>query len=219
MAPRPSHRVHPDHHRCSKEQNTRRSEQTGNVRAVALLICLLLVGCGTSSMPGPPAPETPTTTLDGPSSSQPSALATTTTPSPSGTAVSPTRSPSQQPDERRGTTIITGDSQFGSMLYDASGQAIYLFDAERGSRPKCYGECADDWPPVLTTGKPGAKGGVQPDLLATTRRTDGTTQVTYAGHPLYFYAHEGKYQVLCHDIVEYGGTWLVVQPDGEPAPH
>jgi len=102
------------------------------------------------------------------------------------------------------------------MLYDASGQAIYLFDAESSTRPECYGECADAWPPVLTTGKPRATGSVQSDLVGTTRRKDGRTQVTYAGHPLYFYAHEGKYQVLCHNIEEYGGTWLVVQPDGEP---
>jgi predicted lipoprotein with Yx(FWY)xxD motif len=114
--------------------------------------------------------------------------------------------------------IITAGSQFGPMLYDASGQAIYLFDAEGGTRPECYGDCADDWPPVLTTGQPQANGGARSDLLGTTRRNDGGAQVTYAGHPLYFYAHEGKYQVLCHDIEEYGGTWLVVQPDGEPAP-
>jgi predicted lipoprotein with Yx(FWY)xxD motif len=104
------------------------------------------------------------------------------------------------------------------MLYDASGQAIYLFTAERGTRPECYRECADAWPPVLTTGRPQAKGSLKSDLLSTTRRRDGATQVTYAGHPLYFYAHEGKYQVLCHNIEEYGGTWLVVQPDGDPAP-
>ena len=55
---------------------------------------------------------------------------------------------------------------------------------------------------MLTTGKPQAKEGVQSDLLGTTRRNDGATQVTYAGHPLYFYAHEGKYQVLCHNIEE-----------------
>ncbi len=105
------------------------------------------------------------------------------------------------------------------MLYDASGQAIYLFDAERSSQPECYGECAEDWPPVLTMGEPQAKRSVQSKLLGTTRRSDGARQVTYAGRPLYFYAHEGKYQVLCHDVEEYGGTWLVVQPDGDPAPH
>ena len=114
---------------------------------------------------------------------------------------------------------MTADSPFGTMLYDTSGQAIYLFDAERGTRPKCYDECAAAWPPVLTTGEPRAKGRVRSDLLGTTRRSHGATQVTYAGHPLYFYAHEGKYQVLCHNIQEYGGTWLVVQPDGDPGPH
>ena len=151
------------------------------------------------------------------SSPTPSSPLATATESPSASAASPVpRSRSGLDPE--GTTIITADSQFGSMLYDASGQAIYLFDAERGTRPECYGECADAWPPVLTTGKPRAKGSVQSDLLGTTRRSDGATQVTYAGHPLYFYAHEGKYQVLCHNIEEYGGTWLVVQPDGDPAP-
>lgn len=92
------------------------------------------------------------------------------------------------------------------MLFDASGQAIYLFDAERGTRPECYGECTDDWPPVLTTGKPEARGSVQSGLLGKTRRNDGTTQVTYAGHPLYFYAHEGRYQNPLHNVEEYGGT-------------
>jgi predicted lipoprotein with Yx(FWY)xxD motif len=104
------------------------------------------------------------------------------------------------------------------MLYDGSGQAIYLFDSERTDRPECYGECAAAWPPVLTEGRPQARRGVRTELLGTTKRRDGGIQVTYAGHPLYFYAHEGKYQVLCHDIEGFGGTWLVVQPDGKPAP-
>jgi predicted lipoprotein with Yx(FWY)xxD motif len=103
------------------------------------------------------------------------------------------------------------------MLYDASGQPIYLFDAEATSRPQCYGECAKAWPPVLTEGRPRAEGAVRADLLGTTSRRDGSTQITYAGHPLYFYAHEGKYQVLCHNVDEYGGTWLVVKPNGKPA--
>ena len=75
------------------------------------------------------------------------------------------------------------------MLYEASGQPIYLFDAETTSRPECYGECAGAWPPVLTKGKPRAAGAVRAGLLGTTRRRDGSTQITYAGHALYLYAH------------------------------
>jgi predicted lipoprotein with Yx(FWY)xxD motif len=113
--------------------------------------------------------------------------------------------------------IIAADSEFGTMLYDDSGQPIYLFDAETTSQPECYGECAEAWPPVLTKGTPRAKGAVRSDLLGTTDRKDGSVQVTYAGHPLYFYAHEGKYEVLCHNVTGFGGTWLVVQPNGKPA--
>ena len=104
------------------------------------------------------------------------------------------------------------------MLYSAEGQAIYLFDLEDEPRPQCYGECARAWPPVLTDSGPVAGRGVRADLLGTTKRRGGTTQLTYAGHPLYFYAHEGPHEVLCHDFVEFGGTWYVVQPSGEPAP-
>ena len=124
--------------------------------------------------------------------------------------------PTQEP--KPGRVVVAADSEYGPMLYDATGQPIYLFTAERGDRPACYEACAADWPPVLTRGEPRARGDVRDPLLGVTRRDDGSRQVTYAGHPLYFYAHEGKYQVLCHDVVEYGGTWLVVRPDGTPAP-
>jgi predicted lipoprotein with Yx(FWY)xxD motif len=113
--------------------------------------------------------------------------------------------------------IIAADSNFGQILYDASGQAIYLFDAEDSDRPQCYGDCAEAWPPVLTKGSPRATDAVRSSLLGTTERSDGSMQITYAGHPLYFYADEGKYQVLCHNVEEFGGTWLVVQPGGRPA--
>ena len=104
------------------------------------------------------------------------------------------------------------------MLFDQPGQAIYLFERETTGSPDCYGDCAIAWPPVLTTGTPQATGGVRADLLGTTPRNDGGTQVTYAGHPLYYYAHEGRHQVLCHDVTEFGGRWLVVTPEGVPAP-
>jgi predicted lipoprotein with Yx(FWY)xxD motif len=104
------------------------------------------------------------------------------------------------------------------MLFDRSGQAIYLFAKERTSRPQCYGSCANAWPPVLTKSSPQARGDVRSGLLGTTSRKDGSKQVTYKGHPLYFYAHEGKNEVLCHNITENGGLWLVVTPKGDPAP-
>jgi predicted lipoprotein with Yx(FWY)xxD motif len=114
-----------------------------------------------------------------------------------------------------GTTIKTADSQYGNVLFDGGDQAIYYFDKESGSKSDCYGACAEAWPPVLTEGAPQAGAGAQAGLLGTTQRDDGTTQVTYDGHPLYLYAHEGPGQVTCHDVSEFGGLWLAVQPNGE----
>jgi predicted lipoprotein with Yx(FWY)xxD motif len=134
---------------------------------------------------------------------------------------SPTDPTSQSgPDrpKRTGTVVTTAGSDYGRMLFDRSRQAIYLFDRETSSRPRCYGACAEAWPPVLTKGEPRATGRTRQSLLGTTLRSDGRSQVTYAGHPLYYYAHEDEGEVLCHDVEEYGGVWLVVQPDGRPAP-
>ncbi|HLM03893.1 MAG TPA: hypothetical protein VK402_01750 [Blastococcus sp.] len=141
-------------------------------------------------------------------SSPPSSMPSTTPPATSAAASVP---------PEPGTTVTTGESEFGVMLFDPSGQAMYLFDKETAGAPDCYGDCATDWPPVLTDGAPQATGNVRTDLLGTVPRDDGSTQLTYAGHPLYFYAHEGPGEVLCHDVVEYGGTWLVVTPVGSPA--
>jgi predicted lipoprotein with Yx(FWY)xxD motif len=141
-----------------------------------------------------------------PSAGPPKAQATTAPPSPPArAAVVP------------GTTITTGRSAYGTILFDAGRQAIYLFDKEKTASADCYGACAVAWPPVLTKGAPKAAGAVRTALLGTTTRRDGSRQVTYAGHPLYYYAHEGKGQVTCHDVREYGGLWLVVTPQGKPA--
>jgi predicted lipoprotein with Yx(FWY)xxD motif len=136
-------------------------------------------------------------------------------------APSPPEDPAGSPTSGatdRGTRIIASSSEFGQMLFDSTGQAIYLFDVETTSKPRCYGACAEAWPPVLTRGEPVAGSGVVGSLLGTTKRSDGTLQVTYDDHPLYFYAHEGKREVKCHDVFLNGGTWYVVQPDGDPAP-
>jgi predicted lipoprotein with Yx(FWY)xxD motif len=132
-------------------------------------------------------------------------------------AAEPSPAPMSAP-AASGIAITSAGSDFGTMLFDQPGQAIYLFEKETAGRPDCYGDCAAAWPPVLTTGSPQAVGEVRADLLGTVGRTDGSTQVTYAGHPLYYYAHEGPGEVLCHGVVEYGGKWLVLTPDGAAAP-
>jgi predicted lipoprotein with Yx(FWY)xxD motif len=116
----------------------------------------------------------------------------------------------------KGTTIQVSSSDYGQVLFDSEDQAIYLFDKEEGSTSECYGDCAAAWPPVLTKGEPQAGKGVDGSRLGTIKRNDGTTQVIYNGHPLYYYAHEGPAQVLCQNVDEFGGLWLVVTPDGEP---
>jgi predicted lipoprotein with Yx(FWY)xxD motif len=117
--------------------------------------------------------------------------------------------------ERDGTRVRVGDSEFGTMLFGADGQAIYIFERDPKGRSACYGDCAQAWPPVFTDGPPVAGLGVKAGLLGTVKRRDGRRQVSYAGKPLYFYAHEGPGEVRCHNVDLNGGFWWVVAPDGE----
>jgi predicted lipoprotein with Yx(FWY)xxD motif len=159
----------------------------------AIAVCgLLLAGCGSGSK------------------AEPAQTTSVAQPTPSGRSTSPARRIT--PPAPTGTGIKTAASDFGMILFDSTGQAIYLFAKEKSSAPACYGPCAAAWPPVLTTGRPKALGAVKQSLLATTKRTDGTTQVTYGGHPLYFYTNEGKNQVKCHNVQSFGGLWLAVTP-------
>jgi predicted lipoprotein with Yx(FWY)xxD motif len=114
-----------------------------------------------------------------------------------------------------GTEILAEDSDYGSILFDSDDQAIYLFDKEATNESQCYDACADAWPPVLTKGKPQAGSGIDSKLLGTTERDDGSTQVTYNDHPLYYYVDDPPGQVLCQNVTEFGGLWLVVAPNGE----
>lgn len=131
--------------------------------------------------------------------------------------VTTTAAPSESPAPKRGTEIVVGNSEFGRMLFDDREQAIYLFEVEATDKPECYGDCAKAWPPVLTDGEPVAGSAVDESLLGTTKRTDGSVQVTYGGHPLYYYAHEAPGEVKCHDVFLNGGNWYVVKPNGDRA--
>jgi predicted lipoprotein with Yx(FWY)xxD motif len=119
--------------------------------------------------------------------------------------------------EAKGTVVKVSDSEFGRILFGSNDQAIYLFEKESGPKSECYDECAEAWPPVLTKGDPVAGEGTDQSLLGTTQRDDGSTQVTYNGHPLYFYANEGPGEVRCHNVDLNGGIWAVVQPNGDRA--
>jgi predicted lipoprotein with Yx(FWY)xxD motif len=130
-----------------------------------------------------------------------------------------TAPPAPEPAAPPGVEISTADSQFGAALFDGDDQAIYYFEPERNSKPKCYGTCAEAWPPVLTDGEPAATGSVRQRLLGTTARRDGSVQVTYDGRPLYYYANEDPGELRCHNIFHEGGLWLAVQPNGAPVPH
>ena len=116
----------------------------------------------------------------------------------------------------KGTTVKLASSDYGQVLFDGEDQAIYLFDKESGPMSECYGACAEAWPPVTTKGAPQAASGVDQSLLGTTQRDDGSMQVTYNGHPLYYYVDDGPGQVLCQNVDEFGGLWLVVRANGEP---
>ena len=116
-----------------------------------------------------------------------------------------------------GAKLKVIDSEFGAVVANAKGEALYLFDREQRGRSECYGACAAAWPPVLTKGKPRAGAGTDPSLFGTTKRRNGKLQVTYAGQPLYYYVGDSPGTILCHDVEEFGGTWLVIEADGSPA--
>ena len=125
-----------------------------------------------------------------------------------------TAAPPKAKPARKGAIVRVVDSQFGRVVADRQGEALYLFDKEQGRRSRCYGECAEVWPPLVAKGKPRAGSGARRDLLGTTRRRNGRLQVTYAGHPLYYFVDDSPGQILCHNVAEFGGLWLVVKPNG-----
>jgi predicted lipoprotein with Yx(FWY)xxD motif len=111
-------------------------------------------------------------------------------------------------------TLTVHTSRYGSILVDGHGFALYGFTRDAKGRSACSGPCAAVWPPYLAREpKPGV--GAKPLLLGTIRRSDGSLQGTYAGRPLYYsIGDRSPGQILCQDVEEYGGVWVVVRADG-----
>ena len=144
-------------------------------------LALLLLACGSS---GPSAPVT------GP-------------PSPSPVATSP--APSAP------VSLSVAGSRYGKIIVDGSGRTLYLFDIERDRKPQCDGACAAAWPPLLASGAMAAAPELNHALIATAARKDGSRQVTYNGHPLYYYGGDhAAGEIKCQAVVEFGGGWYVV---------
>jgi predicted lipoprotein with Yx(FWY)xxD motif len=109
-------------------------------------------------------------------------------------------------------TLTTRTGGYGVWLTDQTGRTLYVLTSDKGTTSGCYGVCATTWPPLLTSGSVAAAGPAVAADVGTTTRTDGTTQVTYAGHPLYQFAREtGPDQVKGLGAQ---GVWFLLTPTG-----
>ena len=114
------------------------------------------------------------------------------------------------------SVVSTKTSSLGTFLVDSNGRALYLWDADHGSKSTCSGACAQAWPPLTTTATPKAGGAVKASLLGTTERADGSREVTYAGHPLYTFAGDTQAgQTTGQGSNGFGAPWWVVTPAGK----
>jgi predicted lipoprotein with Yx(FWY)xxD motif len=105
-------------------------------------------------------------------------------------------------------------SRYGQVIFAANRRVLYMFGADRGTTSTCYGVCATAWPPLLTKGTPTISAGLNAKLLGATRRRDGSMQVTYGGHPLYYYSGDALGKIMCQAANMHGGFWYVVNADG-----
>jgi predicted lipoprotein with Yx(FWY)xxD motif len=114
------------------------------------------------------------------------------------------------------STIGVSDvGSLGKVLVDSQGRSVYLFEKDSGPKSTCSGACAVEWPPVTTSGKPSAGSGVSASMLGTTKRSDGSTQVTYNGHPLYRFTGDMKSGDATGENVDaFGAEWYVLSSAG-----
>jgi predicted lipoprotein with Yx(FWY)xxD motif len=115
-----------------------------------------------------------------------------------------------------GARINVARTSLGRVLVDGKGITLYDFVVDKGGMSACYGACAALWPPVLTKGKPLAGPGVRKSLLGTTKRKDGKLEVTYGGHPLYYFVTDRKPgQTTGQGVDQFGGPWWVISAAGK----
>jgi predicted lipoprotein with Yx(FWY)xxD motif len=113
-------------------------------------------------------------------------------------------------------SVALASTKLGKVLVDGKGRTLYLFEADKGTSSKCDGACASAWPPLTSSGKPTAGAGVFASKLGTAKRPDGTTGVTYDGHPLYTYAGDtAPGQTAGEGLTDYGAPWYALSAAGK----
>jgi predicted lipoprotein with Yx(FWY)xxD motif len=117
----------------------------------------------------------------------------------------------------KGVVVETKHGSLGTYLTDGSGRTLYTFAADKGTTSNCSGSCSHYWPPLLTTSSAKAAGGAKQSMLGTTKRSDGKTQVTYGGHPVYYYVGDAKAgDTKGQGLNLSGGLWWVEGSNGSP---
>lgn len=160
--------------------------------SAVLVSALLAAGCGSSNDSGS-------------SSAQPA----------SGRAYGQPAAKTTSAAGERETIKTATAADLGIYLVDEGGKAVYLFEQDSGTTSTCYDACAQVWPPVTTSGDPAAEGAVKASQLSTTTRKDGTTQVLYGGHPLYYYAPDQAGTTNGQGLDQFGAEWYVLAPSGK----
>lgn len=116
------------------------------------------------------------------------------------------------------TISVSKDARLGQYLTGADGRTLYFYEGDSKGESKCYEYCAEKFPPVTAKGKPTAGNGVTAAGLGTIKRSTGETQVTYDGHPLYYFTSDVLPGSTSGNATRmYGGSWHAMAPDGKPA--
>ncbi len=138
----------------------------------------------------------------------------------SGGSAAATQSPSSASTGSAATVSAGSAAKVGQVLVDSKGMTLYYFEKDKkgGGKSNCSGSCASVWPPLTTSGAAKAMGGAEASQMGTLKRSDGTTQVTYAGWPLYTYTVDTKPgEASGTDVKSFGGTWYPLHANGEKA--
>ncbi|MGH2938558.1 MAG: COG4315 family predicted lipoprotein [Solirubrobacterales bacterium] len=170
------------------------------VGALALVALLAIAGCGGGGSSSSESTSESTTAESAPPKSEPTSNS----------------KPAPETKGKVAVVKVMDTSDLGKVIVDSNGMTLYDFHKDKGTTSACYGECAVAWPPLLTSGEPKAQGGAEQSLLGTTKRKDGTVQVTYNGHPIYGFVEDKKPgETNGNDFKGFGAQWYALEPNGE----